>query len=198
MRKEEVIGKTVTNIYSLGKTEVGGLDNGECFIELDNQFIIDIPFGFSDDILIKDLDKGAISLFADLLDYPVYHVNKDDKTVGGIADNYQRKRQTIFNSLRKVLFGHDIAIKEYQPYKVDYREKKLKHIKDRIITDFLWYADNSKKGFFLLDNGCLITETNVAPHGTGLAGLNFYENLSDLTNSQGDDYFRLTDRKGTR
>jgi hypothetical protein len=148
--------------------EVGGLDTGECFIELDNEIIIDIPFGFSDDIWIKDLDEDAVRLFADLSDYPVYHVNKDNKTVGEIADNYQRQRRTIFNRLRKVLFGHDIAIKDYQPFKVDYRENKLKHIKDRKIIDFLWYDDDSEKGFILLDNGYLITETNFAPHGTGL------------------------------
>ena len=69
-----------------------------------------------------------------------------------------------------VLFGQNIAIKDYQPYKVDYRENKLKHIKDRKIIDFLWYDDESEKGFILLDNGYLITETNFAPHGTGLAG----------------------------
>ena len=56
MRTEELINKTLTNIYSLVKMEVGGLDTGECFIELDNEIIIDIPFGFSDDIWIKDLD----------------------------------------------------------------------------------------------------------------------------------------------
>ena len=198
MRTEELINKTLTNIFSLVKMEVGGLDTGDCFIELDNEIIIDIPFGFSDDIWIKDLDKDAVSLFADLSDYPVYHVNKDNKTVGEIAENYQRQRRTIFNRLRKVLFGQDIAIKDYQPYKVDYRENKLKHIKDRKIIDFLWYDDDSEKGFILLDNGYLITETNFAPDGTGLAGLNLYENLNDLTNAKGNDYFKLTDKKGIR
>jgi len=198
MLTEEIIGKTVTNIYSLVTMEVGGLDTGECFIELDNKTIIDIPFGFSDAIWIKELDKNAVSLFADLSDYPVYHVNKDNKTVGEIADNYQRQRRTIFNRLRKVLFGHDIAIKDYQPYKVDYRENKLKHIKDRKIADFLWYADDSDKGFILFDNGYLITETTVANHGTGLAGLNLYKSLNDLTNAKGNDYSKLTDKQGIR
>lgn len=198
MRIEEIIGKTVTNIYSLVNMEVGGLDNGECLIELDNNIIIDIPFGFSDDVWIKDLDKDALSLFADLSDYKVYHVNKDNKTVGEIANNYPRQKRTILNRLHRILFGHDIAIKEYQPYKVDYTENKLKHIKDRKITDFLWYDDDSKKGFILLDNGYLVTETNVAPNGTGLAGLNFFETLNDLTNAKGNDYFKLTDQKGIR
>lgn len=198
MRTEELINKTITNIYSLVKMEVGGLDTGDLFLELDNEIIIDIPFGFGDDIWIKDLDKDAVSLFDDLSDYPVYHVNKDNKTIGEIAQNYQRQRRTIFNRLSKVLFGHDVPIKDYQLYKVEYRENKLKNIKDRKIIDFLWYEDNSEKGFILLDNGYLITETKIAPHGTGLAGLNLYENLNDLTNAKGNDYFKLTDKKGIR
>lgn len=192
MRKEEIINKTLTNIYSLVKMEVDGLDTGECFIELDNEIIIDIPFGFSDDIWIKDLDKDAISLFADLSDYPVYHVNKNNKTIGEITDNNQRQRRTIFNRLRKVFFGHDITIKDYQPYKVDHRENKLKHIKDIKIIDFIWYADDSEKGFILLDNGYLITETTVSNHGTGLTGLNLYESINDLTKAKGNDYSKLT------
>ncbi|RAV97618.1 hypothetical protein [Pseudochryseolinea flava] len=198
MQIEEIIGKTVTNIYSLVKMEVGGLDMGECFIELDNKIIIDIPFGFSDDIWIKELDKKAINLFADLSDYPVYHVNKDNKSIKEIADNYQRQKGSLFNRLRKVLLGHDIAIKEYQPYKVDYRENKLKRIKDRKIVDFIWYADDTDKGYILFDNGYIITETTITNHGTGLAGLNLYESVNDLMNLKGNDYFKLTDKKGSR
>jgi len=192
MQTEEIIGATVTNIYSKVNMEVGGLDTAECFVELDNNIIIDIPFGFSEHIRVKDIDKDAISLFSDLSNYPVYHVNKDNKTIGEIADNYQRQKQTIFNRLRKVLFGHDTEFKDYQPYKVDFRENKLKNIKDRKIVDFLWYADDSEKGFILLDNGYLITETIVANHGTGLAGLHLYESINDLSNAKGNDYTKLT------
>ena len=194
----EIIGKTITNIYSLEKMEVGGLDNGECFIELENKIIIDIPYGFSDEIWIKVLDKDAVSLFADLSDYSVNHVNKDNKTIIEIADNYQLQRRTIFNRLSKILFGRDIAIKDYQPYKIDYIENKLKYIKDRKIVDFIWYADESEKGFILFDNGYLITDTAVAPHGTGNAGLNIYESINDLTNAKGNDYFKLTDTQSIR
>jgi len=198
MQTEEIIGTTVTNIYTLVKMEVGGLDTAECFVELDNNTIIEIPFGFSEDIWIKELDKDAVSLFADLSNYPVYHVNKDKKTIGEIAENYHRQKLTIFNRLRKVLFGHDIAIKDYQPYKVDYRENKLKHIKDRKIVDFLWYEDDSEKGFILFDNGFLITEKIVSNHGTGLAGLNLYESINDLTSAKGKEYSRFSDRQGFR
>lgn len=195
MHTEEIIGKTVINIYSLVTMEVGGLDKGECFIELDNKYIIDIPFAKSGDIWLKDLNKDAVSLFADLSDYPIYQVNKDNKTVGENTENYQRQRLNIFNRLRKFLFGQDIVMKACQRYKVEYRENKLKHIKDRKIVDFIWYADDSDKGLFLLDNGFLISETTVAPHGTGLAGLNYFESLENLTERRGNEYFKLTDEK---
>ncbi len=195
MQTEEIIGKTVTNIYSLVTAEVGCLDTVECFIELDNTYFIDIPFGNSDNIWLKELNKDAISLFADLSDYPVYHLNKDKKKVDEIADNYQRQRQNILNRLRKFLFGQDIVIKDYQPYDVEYKENKLKHIKDRKVVDFIWYADDSDKGFFLLDNGYLISETTVAPHGTGLAGLNYFESLENLADRRGNLYLKLTDEK---
>ena len=195
MQINDIIGKTVTNIYSLGTMEVGGLDSCECFIELDNEFIIDIPFGFSDNIWQKELNRNAVSLFADLSDYLVYHINKDEKTIEELADKYRRKRQNIFNRLRKVILGQDIVIEGYKPHKVEYKENELKHIKDRKIVDFIWYEDESEKGFFLLENGYLITETMTAPHGTGLAGLNLYKNINDLTHTKGNDYFKLSDIK---
>ena len=192
----EIIGMRVTNIYSLEKMEVDGLDNGECFIELDSKIIIDIPYGFNDDIWIKELDKDAVSLFADLFDYPVNHVNKANKTIGEIVDNFQQQRRILFNRLRKILFGQDISIKDYQPYKVDFRENKLKNIKDRKIVDFIWYADESEKGFILFDNGYLVTDTAVAPHGTGNAGLNIYRSINELTNAKGNNYSKITDEQG--
>lgn len=191
---EDTIGKTVTNIYSLVEFEVGGLDKGECFVELDSKFIIDIPFDTADSVSIKHLDKNAVSLFADLSDYPVYHVNKDRKTVGEIAEQYQRQNRNIFNKIKNVLLGQNTAIKAYQPYKVEYRENKLKYIKGRQIVDFIYYPHSSDKGLFLLDNGYLITETTVAPHGTGLAGLNYYVSITELTNSRGKDYLKITDK----
>lgn len=196
MKLEEIIGKTVTNIYSLVTMEVGGLDSGECFIELDNKYIIDIPFNNSNEIWLKDLNKNAVSLFADLSDYPVYYVNNENKTIGEIAHKYQRKGQHIFNKLRKLFFGQENVIKEYQPYKIEYRENKLKHIKNQKVINFIWYNDDSEKGLILLENGYLITETNFAPHGTGLAGLNYFENLENLIACRGNDYLKLTDQNG--
>lgn len=193
MQPKELIGKTITDIYEVQTVEIGGLDSSECFIRLDNDFLIDIPFDGRQDLQTKTLAKNAVSLFADLSDLSVYHVNKDNKIVGEIADNYQRKKRKLANKLRKFLFGKDIEINDYKPYKVEYKENKLKNIKDRKIIDFIWYSDDTEKGFLLLDNGYLITETTVAPHGTGLAGLNYFESLTDLTNRSGTGYLKLTD-----
>lgn len=176
--------------------EVGGLDTAECFVELDNTYIIDIPYFLSKDIETKELNKNAVSLFADLSDFPVYHVKKNKKTKDGSITNYQLQKQTIFNKLSKVILGWNRRNKDYQPYKVDYRENPLKNINGRKIIDVLWYEENYEKGIFLLDNGFLITETTIAPHGTGLAGLNFYNSIKDLIKAKGNDYFRLTEKLG--
>jgi hypothetical protein len=192
---QELIGKKVTNIYAIVEYEHGGLDKGECFVELDNNIVIDIPFGDSDDVWIKLLDNKAMSIFSDLSDYPVYHVNKDKKSIKEIAGTYQKRKRSFFNRIKRALFGHEIIIKEYQPYKIEYRENKLKYIINRIIVDFLWYHDEIEKGFFLLDNGYIITETTIANNGTGLAGLNYYEDILQLTEFKGGNYKRLSENK---
>ncbi len=196
MRIEELIHQKITNIYSSVKMEVGGIDSGECYLEIDNEMIIHIPFAFDDNLSLKVLDKDATSLFADFSDYPVYYLNNETKTAGEYVDNFQLRKPTFFNRLRNKLFGHEIAKKDHQSFKVDYKENRLKNIKNRKIIDFLWYADESEKSFILLDNGYLITEINIAPHGTGLVGLHLYENLNDMINAKGKNYFKLTDQKG--
>lgn len=195
MRTEEIIGKTLTNIYSWVLMEVGGLDTGECFIELDDKYIIDIPFGQSDEIWVKELNNEAESLFADLSDLPVYPVSKHNSTAEVTGESYRERKRNIFNKLRGLLSGQSILIKNSEPYKVDFRENKLKHIKNKKVVDFIWYADDGNKGLLLLDNGYLITETTVAPHGTGLAGLNYFESLESLAERRGSGYLKLSDKK---
>jgi hypothetical protein len=192
MRIEALIGKTITNIYSIIEYESYGLDKGECFIELDNKTIIDIPFGESEDIWIKDLDLKAKSIFNDLSDYPFYHVNKDKKSIKEIADNYQKQKHSLLGRI-KSFFGQEIMIKEYLPNKVEYRENKLKYIQNRLIVDVLFYAEEIEKAFIELDNGYIITETTVANNGTGLAGLNYFQTVDDLKKRKGNDILRLTD-----
>jgi hypothetical protein len=196
MKINELIGKTVTNIFSLVEVNDYGLDIGECFIELDNNFIIEIPFEYTEDIRIKKLNRKAVSVFKNLKDIPFYLVNKDKKSISELTEKYQKQRQSIFNRILRFLFGYEPVLKDYVPYKTEYKENKLKHIKGRKITDILWYDDESEKSYFLLDNGYLITETTVSPYGLGLAGLNYYESLNDLENEKGNEYFKITGSKG--
>jgi hypothetical protein len=196
---EELFGKTITNIYANFGIEQEWLDTADCFIELDANLVIAFPYGFSEEVWVRDLDPKANTLFKDLSDYPVYHVNKEGKSIGEIAEIYQKQKLNIFNRIKKTLFGQEVVIKEYKPYKVEYNENKVKYIQNSKISDFLWYEDESEKGFFLLDNGYIITETTMSPSGTGLAGLNYYESLADLVESKGQDYLRLTEsKKGSR
>jgi hypothetical protein len=179
----ELFGKTITNIYATFGLEQEWLDTADCFIELDNNLIVAFPYGFSDNIWIRELDTKATSLFQNLSDYPVYYVNKEGKSIGEVAATYQKRKRNIFNRLKKALFGQEIVMKEYQPYKTEYKENKAKYIQGAKISDFLWYEDESEKGLFLLDNGYVITETTMSPSGTGLAGLNYYESCELKVNN---------------
>lgn len=71
-------------------------------------------------------------------------------------------------------------------------ENKLKYIQNKKIKDFLWYEDDSEKGFIELENGYIITETTMSPSGTGLAGLNYFVSIDDLEKRKGNDYKRIT------
>lgn len=195
MLVKELIGKIITNIYITSGIQDGWLDTAECFIELDNSLIIDIPYGFSDEVWIKELDPKSESIFKDLADYPVYNVNKQGKSIGQIADAYQKRKRNIFNRIISVLRGKELIPKEYLPYKKEYQENKLKYIQHRKIIDFLWYDDESEKGFIELDNGYIVSETTMSPRGTGQAGLNYYASLLLLIETKGDEIKRLTDVK---
>lgn len=78
---EELIGRTITNIYTIYGVEQGRLDTADSFVELDNVLIVGIPFSFSKGVWIRELDPNAQSIFKDLSDYPVYHVNKEGKSI---------------------------------------------------------------------------------------------------------------------
>ncbi|THU37981.1 hypothetical protein FAM09_14940 [Niastella caeni] len=195
MTIKELFGKTITNIYATFGVEQEWLDTADCFIELDNNLVIAFPFSFSEEVWVRELDAKATTLFNDLSDYPVYHVNKEGKSIGEIAATYQKQKRNIFNRIKKAIFGQDVVIKEYQPYKVEYKENKAKYIQGAKISDFLWYDDESEKGLFLLENGYVITETRMSPSGTGLAGLNYYESLQDLESWRGNDFKRLSENE---
>ena len=201
---EEIIDKTITNIFELLKFEDGGLDFGECFVELDNKIIIGFPCGsdnFDDEVWIKELNEKAITIFKDLDKlYPVYHVNKEGKSIKETIEKYTDKQSTFFDKAKRFVLGKKPAVQskhivEYEPYKVEYVENKFKYIKDRVIKDLITFGDDDEKYFFELDNGYLITETQFSPNGTGRIGINLYDNLNDITSWKGNDFKRLTDHK---
>jgi len=204
MLLEELIGKTITNIFEILNYEPGGLDKGECFIELDSTLIIDIPYsfdGFDSEVWIKKLDKNAISIFKDLDKlYPFYHVNKERKSIKEITEKYADKKPTFLDKARQFISGQKSLaqtkhIVEHEPYKVEYVENKFKYIKDRVIKDLITFGDDDEKYFFELDNGYIITETQFSPNGTGRIGINLYDNLIDITSWKGNEYKRMTDQK---
>ena len=198
MKIEDIIGKIVTDIYPENSI-VDDLDFCECTIELDKNIFIGIPTAGSEEILLKEPKQDAVSLFADLSDIPGYHITY------GEDDSNQRKKRSIFYNLYQFLFGHGIAHQDGIILTKHYTENRLKHVKDRRIVDYLWYAEDIAEyenfgvrspGYILFDNGYLMTEVFFAPHGTGCAGLHVYESINDVINFRGNDYFKLTDKKG--
>jgi hypothetical protein len=204
MLLKELIGKTITNIFEILNYEDGGLDKGECFVELDNTLIIDIPYSFDSfdsEVWIKKLNENAVTVFNDLDKlYPVYHVNKEGKSIKEIIEKYADKKPSLFDKAKQFILGQKPLaqtkhIVEYEPYKVEYVENKFKYIKNRIIIDLITFGDVDEKYFFELDNGYFITETQFSPDGTGRIGINLYEKLIDITSWKGNEFKRLTDHK---
>ena len=89
-------------------------------------------------------------------------------------------------------------IKEYQPYAVEFHENKLKYIKEQKIADIIWFPEGMDSTLFLLENGYVITETQIAPNGTGLVGLNYYENMNQLVNSRGNEFIKFTEQNSNK
>jgi hypothetical protein len=118
---QELIGKKITNIFQLLDHEPYGMDKGEFFIELDNKLIIEIPYSFSENVWVKELDEKAISIFTDLLDYPVYHVNKKKKSIEDVVEKYSDKKTSFLEKIRQLLSRYSSNkpqkhIEEYAPY----------------------------------------------------------------------------------
>jgi len=192
---KDIIGKTITDIYCIYGVQDGWLDTAECFIELDKAFYIDIPDGEAESVWVRELDPAAKTIFGDLSDIPEYYVNKEGKSISEISEAYQKRKRNIFNRVKKILFGYEVPIKEYQPYKVEYHENKLKYLHNRIIVDYLWENEGFDKGFLALDNGYFISEQTMAPSGTGLAGLHYYDSLESLKKRKGENLSRFSDKK---
>jgi hypothetical protein len=190
MELKEIINSKIVDIWVWYKSEPYGLDEAEVFLQIDNDLLLDIPYSFTEEIWVKQIDKKVESLFKDLSDTPICHVNKEGKSIMEVIELEKRRSNTWMGKLKNI-FSIKTIPKEYLPYKVEFIENRLKNIKNRIIIDFLYFEDSLDKGFLLLDNGYIITETTMANHGTGLAGLNIYDSLEKFEERFGKDYKRL-------
>ena len=194
MNTQEIIGRTITNIFVWSKMEVGGLDEAEVSIQLDNGKLIGIPWYFESERIEKELRKGSESLFSDLSDIPEYHINPDGKSIQEVLDAKKKRESSFFGRIKKAVGLGEGIPKEYRVYKTEYRENKLKHLKNQKIKDFLMFDDSDSVGFIELENGFIITETIMSPHGTGMAGFNYYESLESFEESCGTDYKRIKNK----
>lgn len=192
MNTKEIIGRKITDILVWSKMELGGLDEAEVFIQLDNGKVIGLPWDFESENLEIQPKKNSESLFSDLSDIPQYHINPEGKTIREILDAKKERESSFFGRIKKVLGISESIPKEYRVYKTEYRENKLKYLKNQEIVDFIMFDDYDSVGFIELENGYIITEILASPHGTGLAGLNYYDSLKSFEDICGTDYKRLT------
>lgn len=174
--------------------EVGGLDEAEVSIQLDNGKLIGIPWDFESERIEKELRTDSESLFLDLGDIPVHSINPEGKTIQEVLDAKKKRDSSFFGRLKKAIgFGEGIP-REFTVHKTEYRENKLKYLKNQKIKDFLMFDDSDSVGFIELENGYIITETIMSPHGTGAAGLNYFDCLESFEEGCGTDYKRLKDK----
>ncbi|MFM7709350.1 MAG: hypothetical protein ACKO5C_00400 [Ferruginibacter sp.] len=192
MQINKILGKQVIDISTHLITQ-GNLDQADIFIELHGGILLDTPWNGQHPIQPKEKNKQAKSIFKDLTDIPVFHLNPGGKSIDDIAIRYQQKINSLPYKIANLLFGYQPRMNEYLSHKVTYVENKWKYVKGRTIVDFLWYpACLDQRGFLLLDNGYLISETNTAFAGTGMAGMHYYESLNTLELLKGTQYERLT------
>lgn len=193
MDTKQLIGRTIVDILLWSKWEVGGLDQAEVFIVLDNKKSVQIPWSFDSESIETQPKKGSESLFSDLQDIPVVYINPEKKSIQEILDAKKKKRgSSFFGRIRKVLGLGEGIPREYSVWKTEFQENKLKYLKDQKIVDFLMFDNSDSTGFLELNNGYIIWEITMAQHGTGMAGLHYCESLEEFQERRGTDYKRLS------
>jgi len=191
MQTHELIGQTITDIFVWSNIEVGGLDEAEVFIKLDNGIIVGFPWHIDSSNIEKPLRDDAKSVFDNLSEIPIIYVNPGGQSIEEIITAKKKRDASLFGRMKHI-FGLNKGVpKEYKPYKTEFIENPLKHLKTQKIGDFLMIDDADSPGYLELENGYIITETPLSPHGTGMAGLNYYKSLSDFEECCGTNYHRL-------
>lgn len=147
---DQIIGKKITDIRCLYGQEEGWLDTVICYLQLDHEVYIEIPYGKTKDVLIVEIDPKAKTLFAEI---------------------HKNQKKNIFNRIINKLFV--------------IQDNPLSHLQNSTIVDYLWHEEAFEKGFFEVDNGCLISDQYMAPTGTGLAGLHYFKDIETLKERKG-------------
>ncbi len=196
MNTKELLGEKIKDILVWSKMEVGGLDQGQVFIELNNGKIISIPWDFesenietkpvtkSESLVLKSSDK--IRIESTEFNFPEGKTWKDIR-----EDVKKNQNSTLFGRLKYKLGIKNGIPKKYTSKSTKIVSNEMKKFQNIKIVDFIMFEDYDSAGFLELENGNIITETLTAPHGTGMAGLNVFENLKDFEESCGTEYKRL-------
>lgn len=192
MNPQELIGQQITDILVSSKMKFGWLDEAEVFIRLASGKIIGIPYDLDADEVEMTIKKEVESLFKDLSDEPIYHVNPEGKTIAEVVAAREQRASTFWGRVKATLGLGEGIPREYKPYKVEYQENKCKYLKGQRITDLLQFDPGEPKVVVELENGYLFTEVTMAPHGTGGAGLHLFSNIEELESRYGADYKRLS------
>lgn len=193
MNTKELIGNRIKDILVWSKMEIGGLDEAQVFIELANGKFINIPWSFdSENIEAKPklntqslIKKAKDKIKIDSVEFKIPN-NRSLQDIRSEAIENQKK--TLFGRLKYKIGIKNGIPKKYITEKTEFQENKIKKLENQKIVDFLMFENSDSVGFLEFENGNLISETFMSPHGTGMAGLNFYENIKDFENSCGTDY----------
>lgn len=196
MNTKELLGQRITDILVWSKMEVGGLDQGQVFIELNNEKTILIPWDFdsenietkpiakSKSLVLKSSDK--IRIGSTKFNFP------EGKTWKDVREEVKTKQNSTLLGRLKYKLGIKNGIpKKYTSKSTEIVDNEMKKFQNLKIVDFIMFEDYDSVGFLELENGNIITETLTAPHGTGMAGLNIFENLKDFEENCGTEYKRL-------
>ena len=197
MNTKELIGLKIEDILVWSQMDVVGLDEAEVFIKLKNDKVVGIPWDFESEEIEKEVRKGSFSIVKKASSLIKFRSEKynlpEGKTYRDIMNEINEKQKSSFFGRLKLFFGIKDAIpKQYVIRKTYYEENPFGKIKDLMIVDFLMFDEYDSVGFLELEDGSVISEIATAPHGTGMAGLSYFENLEEFEDRCGANYNRLT------
>ncbi|MEL6671386.1 MAG: hypothetical protein AAFR61_04315 [Bacteroidota bacterium] len=193
MHTKDLIGRCIQDIHQHVCTRTDGLDEASLHLTLDGGKIIHFPWGPESLVHEEKPPQDAKSLFSDLSDIPVWHVNPQQKTVEEVSEAYKKRTSSFWGQLKSMVGLGEKMPREYLPFRVEYEENRCQYLQEQEIKDYLYFEDDFFEGYLELENGYIITFVIMAPHGTGHAGLRFYESLEIFEACCGREYRRLSE-----